>query len=209
MRGDKTCIIIAGGDVTEKIIPDDRVGLIICADSGYRYALEQGIKPDVLIGDFDSYTDELPEDVKIIRYPVEKDVSDTWAAVQYGREQGIQNFEIYGGCGGDRIDHTIANLQLLHAIASENMIGDIRYGNQRLITVHAGSSFTVFSDIFPDFSVFALSDICRGVSITGAKYPLKDADLTNRFPLGLSNECQEDAVISVQEGSLLLVLTEK
>jgi len=204
-----SCIIIAGGDVKEPIHLDNRERLIICADGGYRHALKQGIKPDVLIGDFDSYTDNLPDDIEIVRLPVEKDVSDTWAAVQYGKEQGIKIFEIYGGCGGDRIDHTIANLQLMHYIASEGMSGFLRYGNQKLVTVCPGVEFPVQAVTFPYFSVFALSDVCKGVTIKGAKYPLKNAELTNRFPLGLSNECREDVLVSVREGSLLLVLTEK
>ena len=109
----KTCVIIAGGDVTGEIrIPKN--ALVICADCGYRHALQQGIEPDVLIGDFDSYTEPLPEHCKILKHPIEKDETDTMLAVYYGKEQGCQMFCIYGVFGGKRIDHSIANIQMLH-----------------------------------------------------------------------------------------------
>ncbi len=205
----KTCIIIAGGEVQEEIqvFPD---ALVLCADSGYARALQQNIRPHVLIGDFDSYTDSLPEDIKIIRYPAEKDVSDTWAAVQFGKEKGRTDFMIYGAFGGDRIDHSIANFQLLRAIAEENLTAEFYYKKQVIKNLNAGKKISFFRHSFPSFSVFALSEVCKGVTIRGAKYPLENAELKNSFPLGLSNEGSEPhAEISVQEGNLMLVLTKK
>jgi len=205
----KTCIIIAGGEIQEEIeiFPD---ALILCADSGYVHALKQNIKPHVLIGDFDSYTDKLPEDIKIVRYPVEKDVSDTWACVEYAKEKGFDTFKIYGAFGGDRIDHSIANLQMLRNIAEENLTARFYYKKQIIRNLNAGEKITFFRHSIPYFSVFALSDVCKGVTIKGAKYPLENAELKNSFPLGLSNEGSEPHVeISVQEGNLLLVMTAK
>ena len=206
----KTCVIIAGGDVTETIrIPEQ--ALILCADSGYRHALKQNIKPDVLIGDFDSYTNKLPEDIKIVRYPVEKDVSDTWACVEFAKEHGCIEFMIYGAFGGDRIDHSIANLQMLRNIAEENMTAVLYYKKQILTNLNAGETDFLIPDFYPYFSLFALSEVCKGVTITGAKYPLENAELKNSFPLGLSNEVSTTAgaYVSVEEGNLLLVMTEK
>ncbi|MBR4319584.1 MAG: thiamine diphosphokinase [Oscillospiraceae bacterium] len=205
----KACVILAGGDVNEKIHIQSGE-MLICADSGYRHALKQKLKPDVLIGDFDSYTEKLPEDIEIIRYPVEKDVSDTWACVQYAKEKGYNCFKIYGAFGGDRIDHSIANLQLIRSVAEENSDIVLYYKKQILMNVNAGESYLI-SENFPYFSVFALSDTCKGVTITGAKYLLSDAELKNSFPLGLSNEINTlaGAYVSVKEGILLLVMTKK
>ncbi|MDE5754900.1 MAG: thiamine diphosphokinase [Oscillospiraceae bacterium] len=204
----KSCVIIAGGEVYEKIeIPEN--ALVICADCGYQHALAQGIVPDVIVGDFDSYTGKLPDDPEIIHLPVEKDVSDTWFAVQYAEEHGCREFAVYGTCGGERVDHMIANLQLLHAMAEKDLKAVFYYKNQILLTVK-NTSFRFSGRDYPEFSVFALSDQCIGVSISGAKYELKSIRLSNTFPLGLSNCCTADAFpeISVTEGTLLLVLTE-
>lgn len=205
----KTCIVIAGGDVAEKIIVPEHA-LVICADCGYRHALAQNIHPDVLVGDFDSYLGELPEDSEIIRLPAEKDVSDTWYAVQYAQEQGCSRFEIYGTFGGERIDHAIANLQLLHAMAEKHLTAVLYFKNQVLLTVK-NNAFRFSNQDYQQFSVFALSDKCCSVSISGAKYELENTELVNFFPLGLSNECiaTDSPVVSVKKGTLLLVLTKK
>lgn len=203
------CVIIAGGDVQEKISITENSS-VICADGGYRHALAQNIKPDVLIGDFDSYTGELPKDIEIIRYPAEKDVSDTWACVKYARLHECRYFHIYGAFGGDRIDHSIANLQLIRRMAEENLDFTMFYKNQKIMNLNAGYELWLRPEPNSYFSVFALSDTCKGVTIKGAKYPLENAELKNNFPLGLSNESTgEDLEISVEEGNLLVVMTEK
>ena len=57
-------------------------------------------------------------------------------------------------------------------------------------------------------SLFSMGDRCAGVNISGAVYELTDGELTNAFPLGVSNEYREDEVtISVREGLLLVVQT--
>ncbi len=206
----KTCVILAGGDVSEKImIHEDE--MLICADSGYRHALAQNLNPDILIGDFDSYTETLPEHVPVVRYPAVKDVSDTWACMEYAQENGFENFKIYGAFGGDRIDHSIANLQMLRKIAEENLNAVLYYRKQILTNLNAGETDYLIPDFCSYFSLFALSEVCRGVTITGAKYPLENAELKNLFPLGLSNEVSTPAgaYVSVKEGNLLLVMTKK
>jgi len=58
------------------------------------------------------------------------------------------------------------------------------------------------------FSVFALSDECRGVSISGTKYLLENAAVTNSFPIGVSNEWKEEtAEVSLESGILMVVLS--
>ena len=57
-------------------------------------------------------------------------------------------------------------------------------------------------------SVFALDGPCRGVCISGAKYPLANAELLPSFPLGVSNTwAAAEAVVTVAEGILLIVLS--
>lgn len=56
-------------------------------------------------------------------------------------------------------------------------------------------------------SVFCHSDRAEGVTIQGLKYTLQDAELTNGFPLGVSNEfIGERAEISVKKGILLVTV---
>ena len=59
-------------------------------------------------------------------------------------------------------------------------------------------------------SVFSLTDRCTGVCLRGVKYRLEDAVLTNRVPLGVSNEfAAPEAEISLTQGILMIAQTKK
>ena len=205
MTEERVCVIIAGGDVTGHInVPDG--ALVLCADGGYAHARRQGIVPDIVIGDFDSYTDSIPDGVKTLRLPVEKDVTDTFRCVQYGEEQGFSRFHIYGALGGARIDHSIACLQMLRYLY-ERGEGAILYHGNTVLSMQYGRGVTFRYPKFEgDFSVFSLTEESRGVTIRGTKYETDRITLTSSFPLGVSNTITADcAEITVDEGLLLIV----
>ncbi|MBQ8927324.1 MAG: thiamine diphosphokinase [Oscillospiraceae bacterium] len=210
MRDEKTpvCVILAGGDVKETIrIPEK--AFVICADCGYRHALAQGITPDLLVGDFDSWEGTLPPEIPVVRHPVQKDETDTWLAVACGRERGYTHFVIYGAFGGERFDHSVANLQMLHGMAGEGLYGEMRCGRQTVFpfVCRPGAVLTL-PDTYDDFSLFSLTPACTGVCITGARYPLTDGTLHATFPLGVSNAVTaREARISADAGVLLVIAT--
>lgn len=201
----KQCCIFAGGEIHDYDnihLPEN--SYVICADGGYAHSQELNIKPDIIIGDFDTLDRALIEDKKNIRYPAEKDDTDTMLAIKYALERGYKEISIYGALGG-RIDHTIANIQSLMFIQSHGGRGTI-YGDTEILTVIENSSA-----IFPRrngfyFSVFSLSDKSEGVTIKGVKYPLSDATLTSDFPLGVSNKITADFCdLEVKSGVLLII----
>ncbi len=178
--------------------------LVLCADGGYQYAQQLGIRPDCLVGDFDSYHGTLP-DVEMIRHPIQKDDTDTMLAVKLGLARGCTEFVIYGGIGG-RLDHTIANIQTLCWLSERGAHG-ILLGERDKVLLHTpGTRRYAREDGY--FSVFAYGGICRGVSLRGTEYPLEDAELTSAFPLGVSNHITADtAEVSLESGLLLLVFS--
>lgn len=179
--------------------------LVLCADGGYQYAQQLGICPDCLVGDFDSYHGTLP-DVEIIRHPIQKDDTDTMLAVRLGLSRGCTEFVIYGGIGG-RLDHTIANIQTLCWLQQRGAHG-ILLGERDRVMLHApGTCRYPREDGY--FSVFAYGGVCKGVSLSGTEYPLKDAELTTAFPLGVSNHITaEEAEVSLESGLLLLIFSQ-
>ena len=103
------CAIISGGEYS----PMDDIKAaeyIIACDRGYSYAKRSGIVPDLLLGDFDSYTGKLPEGAAVERLPREKDDTDTMHAVRRALELGFTRISLYCALGG-RLDHLLANLQ--------------------------------------------------------------------------------------------------
>lgn len=184
----------------------DTDSFIICADGGTEYALAEGIIPDLVIGDFDSYKGILPEDIPRIVLPEEKDDTDTHYCVKYAMDKGFDDITVYGGLGG-RFDHSVSNLQTLR-YAAENgcTIRLVSSGN----TVFVITGSIVLSKQPSYVSVFALSDICTGVTIRGAAYEVENAVFTGSFPIGTSNEFNGDTMeISVGSGTLAVILSEE
>ena len=135
---------------------------------------------------------------------MEKDDTDTFLAAKYGMEQGCRAFHIYGGTGG-RLDHTLANLQLLVWLSQREARGYL-YDETFTYTAITNGAITIPQG--PEWgllSVFCMGPDAKGVFERGVQYPLTDAVLTAGFPLGVSNHIIEaEARISVREGSLVI-----
>ncbi len=182
---------------------------VVVADGGLKFLLKNGMLPDFFVGDLDSV--ELEGDLKDILndipkkiVPVEKDDTDMALAVAKAYEKGYRNILLYGGCGGARISHTFANIQMMSFYAKKGcslqMLGD----GVRLEILHNASK-TLSAAMKGSISVICLSDIAEGVTIQGLKYEYTGA-LTSDRTLGVSNSfVGKDAMVSVENGTLLLV----
>ena len=199
---DKICVIFgAGNDFPDNIdIPESC--LIIAADGGLNKLSELNIRPDRVIGDLDSL-ESAPTDLSFTLLPHVKDTTDTFEAVQIGLNEGAGEFRIYGGTGG-RPDHTLANIQLAAQLSQQGKRAFI-YGRNYIITAITAGSITLPAREHGYVSVFAHSDICEGVTISGLFYETRDAVLKNDFALGVSNEYTgKTPVIAVRKGTLCI-----
>lgn len=198
------CYVIGAGDITETKIKADESDLIICADGGYKYKSLLGRECDMVVGDFDSYG-SIPETENKIVAPTAKDETDMMLAVDLGLEKGYREFVLIGALGGERNDHSVANIQLLHYITSKGARGTIYHGDE-IFTAFSNGTLKLGAELKGYVSVFSLSDESRGVTIRNLKYILNDATLYSYMPIGVSNEflgCESS--ITVEEGSLLVV----
>ena len=201
---DRRCAIISGGAFSPLRGIEDASYIIAC-DKGCEYALQSGVTPDLLVGDFDSYRGALPGNSPRLSLPVEKDDTDTMAAVKYAVEQGFGHIVLYCALGG-RLDHLMGNIQAAAYAVKHGAQVEIEDA-QTALYLFGGGTKTIFARPGYSLSVLSLTDACRGVSIDGAKYRLKDAVLTNTFPIGISNEWEGDAQICVESGILMVVLS--
>ena len=199
----KTCYIFGGGTAPAAVCDIREEDLVIAADAGLTLCRNFGITPDVILGDFDSLG-QIPCTENVIRYPVEKDDTDMAIAVNFGRERGFSRFVLYGGSGG-RMDHTMANWQLLSGLASRGMQGFL-CGDGFCATVLCQGTL-----VFPEkcdgiLSCFAFDGPCEGVTIQGLQYPLTDAKLMPDRPLGVSNHfVGKAASVTVHAGRMLVM----
>ena len=206
----RRCVIFTArceGDPARAYAPREG-DYVLCADGGWQVARGMGVKPDLVIGDFDS-SDE-PADARTERLPVEKDDTDTMLCLKRGLALGFDDFLLVGGFGG-RVDHTVANFQALHYAAAHRARAAMADGLCWAAVVKDGairvSRDALGPGIQPKLSVFALTDACEGVTIRGAKYALEDGALSSAFPLGVSNEfAAPEAEIRVRRGAALIIL---
>ena len=201
---ERLCIIFGAGETyAPKIKPTDG-DLVIAADGGYMSAVELGIEPNVIVGDFDS--SDMPDGIgaHIVKLNPDKDDTDMLAAVKLGLRRGYTTFVLYGGVGG-RLDHTVANfaaLSYLNAFGARGFLVD----KETVATVITDDKFIVPKGRQGTVSVFAYGGEASGVNLKNVKYELNNATFTPGFPLGVSN-CTVDgkkAEISVKSGTLLI-----
>lgn len=198
----KTCYIAGAGDFFPQRLNHEAGDYIIAADAGYTHLEKMGIKPDLVIGDFDSLG-AVPEHPNVIVCPVKKDDTDMLAAVRYALDINCNRILLFGGTGG-RLDHTLANIQTL-GFAAKRGAQAYLFGAGFVVTALTGGKLRFF-DYSGGFSVFSLGDSARGVFETGVKYPLHDAELFCDYPLGVSNAFEgADSEISVREGTLVIL----
>lgn len=176
--------------------------LIIAADGGYDFLAKKNIKPDIVMGDFDSSEMVKESDISI-KFPSEKNETDSYLAYLEGKSRGYRTFVFYG-CLGGRTDHTLANMQILTKISKEGNKA-VFIGNGEVVSAVTDSFVSYKKRKHGTISVFS-ADISEGVTISGLKYEVKNISLTNTFPLGISNEfIDKAAVISVRKGTLIIV----
>lgn len=202
------CVIFGAGEYYEGPAPAIEKGMLaIAADGGLDHMRAMGLSPDFVIGDFDSLSGDVPDSDRSVRLPPQKDDPDLLSALKVGWSRGAREFHIYGALGG-RIDHTIANAQLMALLASHGGIGYL-YGDGSIVTAIADGALEFPANhVAPRrmISVFSHSDVCHGVTIAGLKYVLEGAALANTVVQGVSNEFVDGsaATVSVESGTLIV-----
>jgi thiamine pyrophosphokinase len=161
------------------------------------------------VGDWDSFTGELPAEVIRLTLPRAKDRNDLHFAAALAVAAGARELVFLGITGG-RPDHQLANLYEVGALASIEGVRQVMIAGEDADYWFLGKSARSWSGKLPRgalASVFALGGTARGVSLTGFRYPLRDASL-KLSSRGLSNEVTSAAGVcrvGLRSGSLMLI----
>ncbi len=221
-------MIVAAGAVDAEsfkgFVAEKEKIFFIAVDGGYAFLKEQDIIPALAVGDFDSLG-YVPTDTRTVKHPVEKDKTDILLAIDEAIAAGFSQVYVFGAIGGDRLDHTIANMQML-AYAKKNGCNAIILDKNTCAFVITEALYISRSGLIADeciffnafdmqkiepgrkyFSLLSYNNRTEGVSIKGCKYELDNAALNNDYPLGISNEINSDNVhITLENGMLLVIL---
>ena len=187
--------------------------IIIAADSGAATALHLGHIPVYVVGDFDSLNAQLLEQLRargsqIISAAVEKDETDTELAVQLAIERGATSITLLGALGGDRFDHTIANVLLLAGF--DKVPIQIIDGPSTCWLLRGPGHTTIKGQPGDLLSLLPLTSDASGIHTSGLYYPLNGETLRFGKPRGVSNKLTgEQAEVSLESGMLLVIHTQQ
>lgn len=202
----KKCVIISGAPESDLSYYKDYINdcFIICADSGYLKCKKIGVKPDLIIGDFDSsYPPN--EDCEIITLQVRKNDSDTFHCVKVAAERGYRDITVLGGIGS-RVDHTYSNILSLNYCLNNGISAKLVNNNNMVIITDKPVKFS--KDKYEFFSMFAVFDRVENLSISGAQYDLSEYTLEPDDQLTQSNGFKDQTVnISFTKGKLILIFS--
>jgi len=209
----KVVFIVAGGPLEDlsflcrrilEVKPHD----VICADGGARHVLALGMMPRTVIGDMDSLSPELLDQLRqngcrILEYPARKNETDTELALRYALEGKPSGIEIYGALGG-RLDHSLANISLLVAAAREGVSAKIVDAATEIFVVSGKTEIKGHAQEI--VSLFPLTTEVKGITLEGFEYPLHKATMEIGKPYGISNRLLENrGAVSISSGYLLVV----
>ncbi len=198
---------VQGGSAVEQALA--RAEVVIAADGGATTALELGYVPAFVVGDLDSLSQAALVDLeqrgsKIVQAPVEKNETDTELAIELALKQGATGITLLGALGGERFDHTIANILLLAGYPDTPI--DIADGNARAWLLRGPGETSIEGKQGDTLSLFPLMNSAEGVRTENLYYPLRGETLRFGRPRGISNILLgEQARVGLDEGLLLIV----
>jgi thiamine pyrophosphokinase len=213
MASDNTVLVIAGGAPLDDIAVRAAAGAnrVVAADGGLDHAMAAGIRPDVLVGDLDSISpaglDWATANIAVERHPTDKAATDTELALSCAAAMKPDRIVLLAG-RGDRLDHGIAALGALGGDALANVPAvEGWWGSDQVLVVRPGGAVDVTAPGGTTFSLLALHGGCRGVTVTGSRWPLRGADLGPMVGLGVSNEVVEPPCrVEVSAGVLTVII---
>lgn len=211
----RTFIIISGGAVEDslacEVIRREQPETIIAADAGMEFLYRSHIKPDVIVGDFDSVDAEIlsyfqgQQDIQIRALNPMKDDTDTEYAIRLAIEMGAEQIVLLGGTGS-RLDHVLGNIELLGIGLQTGVEITLLDGHNRIRMIDKGISIRKQMQTGKYVSLIPYTEEVTHLYLRGFKYPLSDACLRKFSSLGISNEIvEEEARISFERGILLVI----
>lgn len=207
-------VIISGGSIDDRFaseyVGEVQPDFVLAADKGMEFCKRCGIRPNLILGDFDSVSPEVLayfDDIDVERYRPEKNAGDTELAVDRAIALGASEVHFLGALGR-RMDHSLANIQCLVKLYEEGIDGRIVDPYNRISIVHAKKMEIYKKAQYGKYISFApLRGAVTGVTLKSVHYPVTDRTM---YPgdecLFLSNEIEgEKAEISYEDGILLMI----
>lgn len=202
----KRAVILCNGEPPLKPLLKEEInisGFFIAADGGAFAAIEYEIKPDLIIGDMDSFAGYEQFPYPVIKDP-DQETNDLEKALNYAYKEHYTHISVLGATG-KRLDHTLKNLSVLKQFSDK--FQSIYFKDSFGIIFMLPEHFILHEPIGTVISLFPLSGKVTGITTKGLKYSLAGEDLENGIRDGSSNEITYyPAEISHETGDLLIFI---
>ena len=208
MTSNSTFAILLGGalEIDDRVLALTQGVRAIAADGGMRHAQALGILPEVWVGDFDSTPAGLSEfhaATPRIPFPAEKNFTDGELAIEQAIERGATRLVLVGSFGGARTDHALSHLLQAVTLAERGLDVVLTSGVEEGVPLLPGSR-DLDLPAGSLFSVVAFTAL-TGLSLSGAKYPLDEADIAFGASRTISNVAEGPLTASLVSGRALII----
>jgi thiamine pyrophosphokinase len=213
------CLIIGAGALSisremlqSYIVAEGKAKTFVyCADGGIHNAVALNIKPDRLIGDLDSCSEDqeailqLNQTDGILTLNTAKEETDLLVCAMEAIKAGFTEC-ILICCSGGRLDHFMGALSVLEYLRQGDVDGILLDEQNEIHFLLPGVNVFSRNHGFPYISLLPIDSRISGVTFTGVKYPLLNETLSRESGRGISNEILKDeATLSIQTGKALLI----
>ena len=213
----KKCVIVSGGSIDDsfaiQMIENIKPDYVIGVDGGLHFLYRNQVVPTHIVGDFDSVSPEViafykdQADIPIREFNPVKDATDTEIAVCLAAELGVKALWLLGATG-TRLDHVMANIQILKIAYDQGIKAYILDECNRISVWEEEICLSKEDKYGKYFSLFPLGGAVEDVSIQGAKYPLSHYSMRASESRCVSNEYEDDEVkITFPQGVMILMET--
>ncbi|WP_297435092.1 thiamine diphosphokinase [uncultured Clostridium sp.] len=182
----------------------------IAIDKGAEVFIDNNLKPDYVVGDFDSISEKYNDRIKNLEkyiYPSEKDYTDSDIAIRLAFKLQATEIIMLGMTGG-RVDHMLGNLGLLDRCLKNNVRAYIIDKNSKIFLVD--KKVLLDGEKNEVISFYPFGETVKGLNIKNAKYELEDYDLDPFESLCNSNEFIGGKMdVSFKFGKLLVIYSKE
>ena len=204
-EGQEPALIIANGQSCSHALLNQLIEwcpFIVVLDGAYNRVQKLEIKPDVVIGDFDSI--ELINndiDVEFIKIH-DQSTTDLEKGITYLKDKGYKNINVVWATG-KRLDHTLNNISILAKYSEISIVFYDDFSKAFLVP----KSFSKRYKMNTAISLVPLGTV-SGISSSNLKFELDNTTLSFGTNSGTSNSVLENGVIHIKYRSGNLVLIE-
>lgn len=196
-------------EISQTIITERR---IMAIDKGIETLYSLDIKPDYIVGDFDSVETSIynefvdkHKDVKMLKFPSEKDYTDTELGIRIALEQKADIITIFGATG-TRLDHTLSNIRTLNLSLQKGVFAQIIDEHNRIYLGKDSLKLSREGMYGQYVSIIPFNKSLEKVVLKGFKYELQNAIMLFDASMGISNEIiSNEASITCENGIFIII----